>query len=416
MREKNLEFVQNQINYTFKNEKLLVQAFRKENSQKNADVNYEVIEFYGDKILGFLLSKKLCSENSLLSLKGNLHSQMSEGELSKEFVKYSNNEYLAERIELLGFKPFFIKNHYQNLHKVSRKALGDLFEAILGAVAVDCNWNIEILDKVCERMLIADLNDNISENDILDFCTTYNLGRVDFYTEQNGKNYVYTVRLSCLQKEFSSFSKSLEKAKTTALRKTLNFLDFILNENLPEELSSYDKLCMLYKMNYMPEAQFYFHTEEKDCSEWWICECEIKGFDKMTSGAEKDFEEAKKNACDNMLSFIFDTFSGIEYERPQKKIILAENSNPEIDDCDENQKTSLIELDYVSQLYNKANKKEIERPEFEFEDKENSAICKAKIGDAEWETENITRKLAKQDVCRLILEKLAEERKMYMVE
>ena len=60
MKTRELEFIQNQIGYTFQNEKLLRQAFIKESPDKiNVNFNNDTLEFYGDKILGFILAKKV---------------------------------------------------------------------------------------------------------------------------------------------------------------------------------------------------------------------------------------------------------------------------------------------------------------------------------------------------------------------
>ena len=45
-----------------------------------------------------------------------------------------------------------IKNEVQKSASVNE----DLFEAIVGAVAVDCDWDFKVIDKVCETMLSMD--------------------------------------------------------------------------------------------------------------------------------------------------------------------------------------------------------------------------------------------------------------------
>ena len=60
MEQSNLQFIQDQIGYTFNNLDLLQQAFvRRSYSQENGGENNEVLEFIGDKVLDFFAVKFL---------------------------------------------------------------------------------------------------------------------------------------------------------------------------------------------------------------------------------------------------------------------------------------------------------------------------------------------------------------------
>ena len=60
MNNKTLEMIQGQIGYRFKNPDLLQQAFvRRSYSKENGGENNEVLEFIGDKVLDFIIVKKL---------------------------------------------------------------------------------------------------------------------------------------------------------------------------------------------------------------------------------------------------------------------------------------------------------------------------------------------------------------------
>ena len=60
MEMKNLEYIQLHIGYTFENRGLLCQAFtRKSYTEENKNaLHNEVLEFYGDKALDFIIMKK----------------------------------------------------------------------------------------------------------------------------------------------------------------------------------------------------------------------------------------------------------------------------------------------------------------------------------------------------------------------
>ena len=61
MNRQDIDFVQTSINYQFKNLKLLEQAFtRRSYSEEHPEVqNNEVLEFYGDEILDFFVTKMM---------------------------------------------------------------------------------------------------------------------------------------------------------------------------------------------------------------------------------------------------------------------------------------------------------------------------------------------------------------------
>ena len=86
MTRPDIDFVQSGINYTFKNLQLLEQAFtRKSYSSEHPEVqNNEVLEFYGDEILDFFVTKQLYERFSKIVNK-ELVSEKNEGEYGKLF-------------------------------------------------------------------------------------------------------------------------------------------------------------------------------------------------------------------------------------------------------------------------------------------------------------------------------------------
>ena len=132
MNREEIDYVQSAIGYTFKNLRLLDQAFtRKSYATENpGTLDNEVLEFYGDRVLDLYVTRMMYQEFSSLTKSG-MESRMSEGELSK------------------------IRSSFVNEVQKNPSVQEDLFEAILGAVAADCDWNFQKLDQVCETMLQA---------------------------------------------------------------------------------------------------------------------------------------------------------------------------------------------------------------------------------------------------------------------
>lgn len=151
-----IDYVQSGIQYQFKNLSLLDQAFtRKSYSAEHPEAqNNEVLEFYGDEILDFFVTKKMYKKFSKI-INNELVSEKNEGELTKLKSIIVSKESLARCMHNFGFSQFLYlgKSDEQNNVQNSISVNEDLFEAIVGAVAADCDWNYDTLEKLCDTML-----------------------------------------------------------------------------------------------------------------------------------------------------------------------------------------------------------------------------------------------------------------------
>ena len=167
----NLEEVQRKISYWFNNIDLLLQAFtRSSYSAQYGGENNEVLEFLGDKVLDMYVTKVIADRFGFMKSQSEYYDEdednneyciiahKNEGdftELRKEIV---NNKTLAKRIDKLGFAKYMylgdsdLDNNVVNQEKVK----ADLFEAILGAIAIDCDWNQDDLQNSVKFMLKID--------------------------------------------------------------------------------------------------------------------------------------------------------------------------------------------------------------------------------------------------------------------
>ena len=158
-----IDYVQSGIQYQFNNLKLLDQAFtRKSYSAEHPEAqNNEVLEFYGDEILDFFVTKRMYKQFSKIT-NNELVSEKNEGELTKLKSIIVSKESLARCMHNFGFSKFLYlgksdeENNVQNSISVNE----DLFEAIVGAVAADCNWDYNILEKLCDTMLQFETTNN----------------------------------------------------------------------------------------------------------------------------------------------------------------------------------------------------------------------------------------------------------------
>ena len=163
-----LDEVQKKIGYWFNNIDLLLQAFtRSSYSTQYGGENNEVLEFLGDKVLDFYVVKVIADRFGFVKSQSDYYDEENDDdeycivahkneadftELKKEIV---SNKTLAKRIDRLGFAKYMfmgdsdIDNHVEKQEKVK----ADLFEAILGAIAIDSDWNPDELQNSVEFML-----------------------------------------------------------------------------------------------------------------------------------------------------------------------------------------------------------------------------------------------------------------------
>lgn len=162
-----LEYIESTIGYEFENLDLLQQAFvRKSYSEENGGQNNEVLEFIGDKALDLAVIKimmdyfgkitynKPYQELKLKNRKCFVTS-LNEGQftdIKKDLVKRKT---LAKCMDRLGFHTQLIMGYGDKINNIQERdsVKEDLFEAIIGAVAIDSNWNMQIICDVVENMI-----------------------------------------------------------------------------------------------------------------------------------------------------------------------------------------------------------------------------------------------------------------------
>lgn len=157
MKNFNIEEIENKIGYTFKNKKLLAQAFTHTSfSNENNEDSYERLEFLGDATIGFIIAEQLF----------NRYPKIDEGKLTKARALLVSRNTMSDIVEETGLIEFMrvgegdIKNNVDKSSSVKC----DLFESITGAILVDNNFKMAdcktFILKFFENRLSSIKNDN----------------------------------------------------------------------------------------------------------------------------------------------------------------------------------------------------------------------------------------------------------------
>lgn len=145
-----LQQVESKIGYVFKEKSFLITALTHSsyaNQNKGCEDN-EKLEFLGDALLNFICAKQLFEKC------------LSEGEMTKNRSSLVSRKPLKDavmRLDLIKYVRFGNGAIHQAL---SEKAISDVFEAIVGAIYIDCG-DISIV----EKFISNHLKNIISERD-----------------------------------------------------------------------------------------------------------------------------------------------------------------------------------------------------------------------------------------------------------
>lgn len=357
MKKEDFTFIQDQIAYNFKNLDLLQQAFvRRSYSMENGGEDNEVLEFIGDKVLDFIVVKFLtekygyfvsdCEDYNKNEEYDEFVSEYHENKLTELKKKLVEKRALARRIDSLGLAKYLImgkgdvKNHVNEEDSVKE----DLFEAILGAVALDCQWDISELQDVVDIMLSPDsiLKDNTAPDyvELIQDWTGKKNGTVPlthfdkasyqstWYTPFNGVtqkidlviggNHNDKIRFHCLLKidddlpVFRGFGSSKNEARKAVCKVAYEYLkEHDLTYSIKMEIQNPNKekainqLETLARRGYFSIPVYDFNQEYgKNGNPIWNCECFIDEVEKSFLSKASAKKEAKKASAFKMLSHL----------------------------------------------------------------------------------------------------------------
>lgn len=360
--------IQGKIGYEFRNKDLMFQAFvRKSYSEEQGGENNEVLEFIGDKVLDLAVVKILSEEYGEIThgdiANGKLEifcCECTEGELTEKKRKLVEKKYLAKRMEDLGFAKYLImsKGDLEKNLQYSYSVMEDLFEALVGAVALDSNWNLNEIQNVVKNMLDLDnYIDNENDNYIsliqewslkrhgelpeyfaghLDrYETPYSLihksneivskraynGKMQVIDDIDNINDINKIRkcklnLKGIPYTFIGYGNSISEAKKDVCKLAFEYLK---KENLllsikdeienPNKEDAINQLEILARRSYFSIPEYdYALGHDPDGNPIWTSNCYIKEYDDSWSSNALSKKEAKKSAAYEALKFVLSNY------------------------------------------------------------------------------------------------------------
>ena len=143
----NLHQLEKKININFKNKMLLKQAITHKSYDKN--VNNEKLEFIGDRILGFVIAKKLLE----------IFPSDPEGILDKKLASLVNKNKCLEISKKFNLNKFIMTGNKQTKsYIIEDKIVSDACEALIGAIFYDQGI------KIVEKFILDLWSNNISSS------------------------------------------------------------------------------------------------------------------------------------------------------------------------------------------------------------------------------------------------------------
>lgn len=360
METNDFTFIQNQIGYHFKNLDLLQQAFvRRSYAREHGGEDNEVLEFIGDKVLDFIVVKFLtekygyflseCDDFDEKEEFNEFASEYHENKLTEIKKRLVGKKTLARRIEMLGLADYLImgKSDIHNHVDEEDSVKEDLFEAVLGAVALDSGWNLSELQDIVEIMLAPD--SELQENTEVDYVgliqdwTCKRNGTIPLYRFEKGRysstwyfpfdgvsqtfnvlnNFSYSdeIQFHCLLKiddnlpVFRGFGKSKSEARKAVCKVAYEYLeknhltnsitDEIQNPNRAEAIN---QLEILARRGYFSIPVYQFYQEyDRNGNPVWKCECRIKEEKKCFLAKSSSKKDAKKSSAFAMLKYVLES-------------------------------------------------------------------------------------------------------------
>ena len=143
----NFSDLEKKIKINFKDKNLLIQSLT--HKSFNKEINYEKLEFLGDRVLGLVISKKLIE----------IYPNEKEGILDKKFASLVNKKTCIEIAKKIQLQNYILTLNSKNKFSIIEdKVLADSCEALIGSIYLDKGFQI------VEKVILNLWSDNIKNS------------------------------------------------------------------------------------------------------------------------------------------------------------------------------------------------------------------------------------------------------------
>ena len=143
----NSSVLEKKIKLKFKDQNILIKSLT--HKSFNSKDNNEKIEFLGDRVLGFIIAKKLLE----------IYPKEKEGILDKKFASLVNKKKCLEIAKKIDLEKYILVSNPKNKKiKIEDKVIADCLEALIGALYLDQGFNVTekfILNQWSEHILAS---------------------------------------------------------------------------------------------------------------------------------------------------------------------------------------------------------------------------------------------------------------------
>lgn len=353
MTNEDIKTIEETIGYTFRDKDYLKQAFTRRSfaSEHGTEIDNEQLEWLGDKMLYAALVQKIFTRYGKKTtsfgmwnsgtFSGYLIRGFREGELTDRLSYRTKKETLAAAIRQLDLQQYLamgkgdVQQNEQDTHSVQE----DLFEAVIGAVALDSDFDFAAIGATVEKMLHTDelLDAGVpGENYVAELQERYQkeAGALPDYQYQSkdgkwecvliyksepfygcGKTKT-EARMNCARDAVTWFCADEERAKQKEQEKDAWSVVERMSDMLRAQAkSSYIKeavgmLQEMWQKHEIGRPEYEFTelppTEGTDGNPRWRCVCTLEGEKLHADGIGKTKMEAKKNAAYAMVTLVED--------------------------------------------------------------------------------------------------------------
>ena len=318
----NSKKIEDILGYTFKNKSLLKQAFtRSSYSKENGGLDNEILEFIGDKVLDFCIVE-LFAINYGKVMNDGYKSSKDEGYLTELKASLVDSESLAGVIDDLKLYKYLIvgNNDKQNNVREVQSVKEDLFEAIIGAVALDCNWNTEVLVGLVDGLLgVMDFLDSIKEpynpvGKLQNMIQQEGLPTPEYkyqqYSNEEGKYWICFGSIPDLDLTAHAVGSSKKEARQIVAEVLIDEYNQFKKETneyfnvigLPNEEDSLQQVNKLVQYGLISKPEYEFRCDyDEDGNPVWTCNCEIAEVSEYYFHNDEKHVNSKKMAQRNAV-------------------------------------------------------------------------------------------------------------------